>query len=41
LGKQFQASHRLQFEAEFGFFGRRESILISGNYRFRILKDKR
>ena len=41
VGTQFQASHRWQFRTEFGFLGGRESILISGNYRFRILKDKR
>jgi len=41
IGSQYQFSHRWQVRTEVGFFGGRESILISGNYRFRILKDKK
>ncbi|HVY75379.1 MAG TPA: hypothetical protein VG890_11150 [Puia sp.] len=34
-GGQFQLNHHWQFRTEFGFFGGRQSVLISGNYRWR------
>lgn len=36
LGGQFQLNHRWQFRTEVGFLGGRKSLLISGNYRFRL-----
>lgn len=35
LGAQYQLNHRWQFRTEFGFFGGRQSVLLSGNYRWR------
>lgn len=36
VGGQLQLSHRWQVRTEVGFFGGRRSLLLSGNYRFRL-----
>ena len=41
VGGQYQFSHRRQVRTELGFLGGRESVLLSANYRFRILKSKK
>lgn len=36
MGEQFQFSHRWQARTEVGFLGGRKSLMLSGNYRFRL-----